>query len=223
MSHKQTTPVGRLATIVAAVLVGLISIGGPATAAPPEKIFDAHAYGAKVTIPLVTISPLAPSDVTCTATPASDSNSLTAAALLGLGTIGVTETSAAGTEDVNGLDTATASATVATVQLLSGLVTADELTATATATDDASGVVTTTGSSSFTNLRVSGVLIANPAANTTITLPLGTVVINEQVPTAGGDGIAVNALRVTLTGGLQVVVGHAAASLTDPGDSCPTP
>jgi hypothetical protein len=217
----KSTPVGRFATITTAILIGLVAGNGPAAAAPPEKLFDAHAYGAKGTIPLVAPSTLAPSDVTCSASPASDDNSLTTAGLLGLGTIGVTETSAEATEDASGLDTATASATVASVQLLSGLVRADSLTATATATDDANADVTATGDSTFTNLRVSGVLIANPAANTAITLPLGTVVINEQLSTA--DGIVVKALRATLTGGIQVVVGHAAASLTEPGNPCPAP
>ncbi|MFI6448679.1 choice-of-anchor P family protein [Kitasatospora sp. NPDC050543] len=192
--------------------------------APPVLKFDAHGYGAKATGPLFTAGPLAPSDLTCTTAPGSVSNNQASATIPGLATLGAIATNASGTTDSAGLQTATSQATVAKVNLLGGLVTADAVMADAKATDDAAGTVTTTGNVTLTNLKVAGAAVTAAAPNTTINVLIGTVIVNEQVSTAGGNGIAVNAIHVKLLGNLvDTVVGHAAAALVPTGTACPTP
>ena len=182
------------------------------TFTPPALKFDAHAHGGKISGPLVTVSPLAPSDLTCTVTPGSDADTLATANLGGIGNLGVITTSATGTVDGDGLRTSTAKAKTAGVSLLGGLVTADSLEAVASATDDSAGVVTATGSTTVANLRVAGTTILNPTVNQTITIPLvATVVVNERVPHPGG--ITVNALHVKLLTGTDLVVSHARTTL----------
>lgn len=209
------------ATAVSALLI--MMSGTPASAVPPALVFDAHAHGGKVTSALVNVSPLAPSDLNCTATPATVTNNLAAASLAGLAAIVGINTSASGTVDGAGLRTATAQTKTAQVAVLGSLVSADSITATATATDDATGNVTTSGSAQLVNLRVNGIPIANAGANTTIAVPaIGTVYINEQVTTTDGAGISVNAIRVHLDVlNADIVVAHARASLTPPGGPCP--
>lgn len=82
--------------------------------------------------------------------------------------------------------------------------------------------MTTTGEVDLVNLKVNGVSITEPGVSRTIEIPLvAKVVINERVATAGGDGIAVNALRIRTVAGVDLVVSHARASLTTPGQPCP--
>ncbi|MEO6084899.1 MAG: choice-of-anchor P family protein [Umezawaea sp.] len=182
------------------------------TFVPPAYRFDAHAHGGKVSGPLVTVPPLAPSDLACTATPGADGETLALATLPGLGSLGAVTTSASGSVAPDGLRTTTASARTAGLSLLGGLVSADAVQATATATDDSAGVVTATGSTAFTNLKVAGLPIANPAVNQTIVIPLvASVVVNERVPHPGG--ITVNALHVRLLTGTDVVISHARVTL----------
>jgi hypothetical protein len=139
-----------------------------------------------------------------------------------LGSLGVIQTSASGTVDAQGLRTASANASTARVNLLGGLVTADAVTVTATAHQDAFGNVTTAGSTVVTNLRVAGVPIVNPAPNLAIVIPLvGSVIVNERTSLAGGNGIAVNALHITLLQGTHIVVSHARATLIAPNAPCP--
>ncbi|MEV0538098.1 choice-of-anchor P family protein [Kitasatospora sp. NPDC050463] len=191
-------------------------------AAPPILNFDAHGYGAKSTGPLFTAGPLAPSDLTCTTAPGSVSNNLATATIPGLATFGAIATNASGTTDSAGLQTATSQATVGKVSMLGGLVTADAVTADAKATDDAAGTVTATGNVTLTNLKVAGAAVTAAAPNTTINVLLGTVIVNEQVSTADGKGIAVNAIHVKLLGNLvDTSVGHAAAALVPTGTACP--
>ncbi|MCS7479988.1 choice-of-anchor P family protein [Umezawaea endophytica] len=182
------------------------------TFTPPPYRFDAHAHGGAVSGPLVTVPPLAPSDLTCTATPGSDGEVLATANLGALGSLGVITTDASGTVDGDGLRTSSARAKTAGISLLGGLVTADAVEAKASATDDLAGVVTATGSTTVANLRVAGVTIANPTVNQTVTIPfVATVVVNERVPHPGG--ITVNALHVTLLTGTDVVISHARVTL----------
>ncbi|GAA3100569.1 choice-of-anchor P family protein [Streptosporangium carneum] len=191
---------------------------------PPDLVFDAHAHGGRVTSPLVGVPPLAPSDITCTATAGTDDGTLAGAALPGLGSLGIVITGASGTTDAAGLRTATATARTARLSLLGGLVTADEITVTAKAESDDSGRVSTTGRVDLTDLRVNGASITDPEVNRTIDVPLvAKIVINERVATAGGDGLAVNAVHVRTVAGVDVVIGHARASLTVPGKPCPAP
>ncbi|GAB1819495.1 choice-of-anchor P family protein [Herbidospora sp. RD11066] len=180
----------------------------------PEHKFDAHAYAVKAVVPLV------PSDITCTATPGSDSDSLLTAVIPAVASLGVLTTEASGTVAPNGLRTAKAKATTAKLNLLNGLITAEEITAEAKATATESGTVTTSGTTTFTTLKVNGSVITNPPVNHTITIPLvAKIVLNERVPTA--NGIRVNAIHVTTLLGVDVVVSHARASLTLPGQPCP--
>ncbi|GAA2883764.1 hypothetical protein GCM10010517_47050 [Streptosporangium fragile] len=213
-------------TVCADDLGGVAGIDPPecagVTFVPPVLAFDAHAHGGRLTTPLLTVSPLAPSDVTCTVGPAGDDATLAAATLPALGSLGVVTTGASGTVDANGLRAATATARTARVSLLGGLVTADEIVTTAKAEDDASGNVTTAGAVRLTDLRVNGRPIADPEIGLKIDIPLvATVVINERIPTAGGAGIAVNAVHIRTLAGADVVIGHARASLTVPGWPCP--
>ncbi|MET8385822.1 choice-of-anchor P family protein [Streptosporangium canum] len=190
---------------------------------PPVLVFDAHAHGGRVTTPLLGVPPLAPSDITCTRTAGTDDATLASAALAGLGTLGVITTTASGVVDAAGLRTATATATTARLSLLGGLVTADEITSTAKAHGDDSGDVSTTGRVELTNLKVNGVAIVDPDAGLTIDVPLvAKVVINERVATAGGNGVAVNAIHIRTVAGAEIVVSHARAALTVPGKPCPT-
>jgi uncharacterized repeat protein (TIGR01451 family) len=189
---------------------------------PPVLVFDAHAHGGKVVSPLLGVPPIAPSDLTCTTAPGTDTDGVLNATLPALGSLGVIQTSASGVVDSVGLRTASAQASTSQISLLGGLVTADAITATATAHDDDTGHVTTNGTTVVANLRVAGVPIVNPAPNLTIAVPLvGSVVVNERTSLAGGNGIAVNALHITLLQGNQIVVSHARATLTAPGAPCP--
>jgi hypothetical protein len=74
----------------------------------------------------------------------------------------------------------------------------------------------------LTNLRINGRQIIDPKANLTIEVPLvAKVVVNEQVPGPGGRGITVNAIHIRTIAGVDVVLSHARASLTVPGQRCP--
>ncbi|GAB1819494.1 choice-of-anchor P family protein [Herbidospora sp. RD11066] len=179
----------------------------------PEYKFDAHAHAAKVVVPLV------PSDISCTATPGSDSDSLLTAVIPAVASLGVLTTEASGTVASNGLRTARAKATTAKLNLLNGLITAEEITAEAVAASTASGTVTTAGTTTFTALKVNGSAVTNPPVNHTITIPLvAKIVFNEQVPSA--NGVKVNAIHVTTVLGVDVVVSHSRALLALPGQPC---
>ncbi|WP_447002168.1 choice-of-anchor P family protein [Saccharothrix isguenensis] len=188
----------------------------------PVLVFDAHAHGGKLTAPLIGVGPLAPSDLNCTTQPDVNQDQLLGADLPGIGSLGVIDTEAIGVIDSDGERAATASARTAGVSLLGGLITADEIRATAVADEDGTGAVTTAGSVELVNLKVNGVPVVNPAVDLAITIPLvATVVVNEQRSLAGGAGIAVNALRVRLLSGVELVISHARVTLTRPGAPCP--
>lgn len=185
----------------------------------PALAFDAHAHGGKVTAPSISVSPIAPSNQTCTTTPGTDTNGVVSATLPTLGSVGVIQTNASGTVNNSGLRTASANSATSQVNLLGGLVTADAVTTSATSTQDSFGQISTSGSTVVTNLRIAGVPIVNPAPNLSISIPLvGSVIVNERTPIAGGRGISVNALHVTLLQGTHIIVSHSQASLGTP---CP--
>lgn len=183
-------------------------------------LMDAHARA-------VAAAPLAPSDVTCTEDPATDSAQL-GNTHFGSSTGAFTSaaTNAAGTAGTGSARTATSTATVNGLHLLSGLVSAGTATATATATaPTALDTITATGTTTLTGARVGNTtLAAHPAPNTVITLPqLGTVTLNEQRVYGDGHGLVVNALHVRLSDGTDIVVGGARASLTRTPGPCPSP
>jgi hypothetical protein len=190
-------------------------------------VFDARADSAQVASPLLNIGPLAPAYYECTSAPGSDSNGVLSASLGVVGGIGALNTSASGTIAANGTRTAAANAQTASVGLLGGLITASEITTNAQAqepvTTSGPGAVTTAASTTFTNLRVAGVAIAaNPGPNTTIGLAgIGTVTLNQQTSIAGGDGVTVIALDLTLLTGVHVTLAQSTAALLSPTASCP--
>ncbi|GII86034.1 hypothetical protein Ssi03_40240 [Sphaerisporangium siamense] len=189
---------------------------------PPVLVFDAHAYGVKASTPPVGIPPLAPSDLSCATKPGEDRNTLAGAPVPGLGSLAVLTTRASGVVDAAGLRTATASATTARLDLLRGVITADEIVATAKAADDDTGKVTAAGGVRLTNLRINGRQVVDPEVNLTVDIPqVAKVVVNEQVPGPGGRGVTVNAIHVRTLAGVEVIVSHARASLTVPGQTCP--
>ena len=66
----------------------------------------------------------------------------------------------------------------------------------------------------------------HPAPNTTLQLPRGTLVLNEQIPVTDSSGATVgttvNAIDATF-GPVHAIIGHASAALTAPGTACPAP
>ena len=191
-------------------------------------VFDARANSARLTSPLLNIGPLVPSGYECKTVAGSDTNGGINASLGTLGSLGTLDTAASGAiNSANGTRTAAADAQTANVDLLGGLITANEVDTTAQAqqplTSTGLGPVATAGTTTFTNLRVAGVAIsANPGPNTTISLPLvGSVVLNQQTPVAGGDGITVTALDVTLLTGTQLTISQSTAALLSASATCP--
>lgn len=190
-------------------------------------VFDARSDSALLVSPLLDLGPLVPSSYQCTSVAGSNGNSAINAGLGTVGSLGALTTSASGTIAANGTRTAAANAQTAKVSLLAGLITADEVITTAQAqqplTTSGPGTVTVSGSTTFTNLRIGGLAIAaNPGPNTTIGLPLiGSVVLNQQTTVAGGDGITVNALDVTLLTGTQLTVSTSTAALLSATATCP--
>ena len=190
-------------------------------------VFDARAESALLTSPLVNLGPIAPAAYECVSTPGSDANGVAGAGIGVVGTLGALDTSASGAIAANGTRTAAANARTATISLLGGLITADEAVTTAQAvqplTASGPGAVTTTGATVFTNLRVAGLTItANPGPNTTIGLPgVGSLTLNQQSTIAGGDGVTVTALHLTLLTGTQVTIGQSTAALLSPTATCP--
>lgn len=64
-------------------------------------------------------------------------------------------------------------------------------------------------------LRIGDEVILVDDPNVAIEIPGGEVVVNQQVPTESGNGIAVTAVVVKLDGLAEVMVGHAEASAHD--------
>jgi hypothetical protein len=215
--------------LCAAQVTNLVGLDPPgcATLAFTAPIFDARSDSALLTSPALDLGPLAPSAYECTSAPGTTGDSVASAGLGALGSLGTLTTAASGTIAANGTRTAAASATTAKVSLLAGLVTADAVTTTAQAqqplTTSGPGTVTVSGSTTLTNLRIAGVLItADPGPNTIVNLPLvGSVVLNQQKTIAGGDGITVNALDVTLLTGAQLTIATSTSALLNTSQTCP--
>jgi hypothetical protein len=190
---------GALATVVAASLV----LGAmPASAAPG----DGEAYVAKVAVTLlgasaVNVGPLAPSN----------SGGPTTAQLANLNVAGLVTAGIVTSEATLNEETGVvhAQADLANVGIaLGGLGgTIGAINATCDATQE--GV---TGSSSIVDVSLPGVSVpVNPAPNTTINLPLVTIIFNEQI--LGDDGsLTVNAVHVklnALVGKGDIILAHA--------------
>ena len=187
-------------------------------------VFDARSHGAQ----LLGAVAIAPSAHECTTAPGSDSHTVLSAGLGTVADLGVITTDASGSTAADGTRTATADARTEGISLLGGLVTADSLSTTAQArsplTGSGPGPVTAQGSTTFAHLRIAGLAVsANPAPNTGITLPLvGSLILNQQTPTANGRGITVTALSLTLLTGIRLTISQSTAALLTSADACPT-
>ncbi|HUR84039.1 MAG TPA: choice-of-anchor P family protein [Solirubrobacteraceae bacterium] len=103
---------------------------------------------------------------------------------------------------------------------LAGLVSVSAARSRCSATADGA-----TASASVADLVVAGIPIStvDAGANTTISLPVGTVVVNEQLRTA--NGVTVNAVRVSLSALLvtgDIVIAQSRCSVTAGGDTART-
>ncbi|WP_037911143.1 choice-of-anchor P family protein [Actinacidiphila yeochonensis] len=190
-------------------------------------VFDARSHGVRLSAPLLGVGPLPVSAHSCTPLPGYDSHSVLSAGLGTVGGLGALATDASGTVGDDGTRTAAAHARITGVNLLGGLITADLLGTSAQArqplTGTGPGAITLTGATAVTNLRVAGVAVsADAAPNTTIALPLvGSLVVNQQTPVAGGKGVTVTALSLTLLTGVRVTIAQSTAALLTASDACP--
>ena len=190
-------------------------------------VFDARANGGLLTAPLSGIGPFAPAGYECLTAPGSSSNSAPGASLGVVGSLGASSTVASGSIAGDGTRTAAATAQNSGISLLGGLISAGGVTSTAQAqqplTTSGPGQVSTSGATTFTGLRIAGISIAaNPGPNTTIGLSgIGVVVLNEQTAVAGGDGITVTGLDLTLITGIHLTISQSTAALLSSTATCP--
>jgi hypothetical protein len=113
--------------------------------------------------------------------------------------------------------TSQATSQAAHVSLLGGVISADVVKSNSSATCS-SGTASTNGNAQIVNLVVAGQNVAVSNPNLSITLPagLGSVVVNQQTSSSGGNSgsITVNALHVTGPAGLDIVVASSSSDIT---------
>jgi hypothetical protein len=124
----------------------------------------------------------------------------------------------AGEADSDGLGSQQSVATASTVNLLNGMITADRVVGIASVTSNGNKTTGDFDGSVVTNLMVNGTLVAagdyTPAPNTTMSIPGGYVVLNEQTSGHGrGMSLSVNMIHVYLTTGDEIVVGSASSAI----------
>jgi hypothetical protein len=169
---------------------------------PAVLQFDAHAYTTRA-VPGATVGA---ADLTCRVTAGIVTTNAP-------GRAGASR--AAGTIDLDGVRAASATAIVLKAQQI----TTQGIAVTATAIQPARGPIITTGTTTLNATKVNGIAVpADPAPNTTLPLPGGSLTLNEQIPLA--NGLSVNAIHLRF-GRLEAIIGHAAASLTTVGTGCP--
>jgi len=107
-------------------------------------------------------------------------------------TLGVVTTGSIGPSTAS----AQSSASVESVNLLNGLVTARIVVAMSSSTADGSTATSTSDGSTLIGLSINGSLPTDvtPSPNTRISIPGGTVILNEQI--ASGDGVHTSVLTV---------------------------
>lgn len=176
---------GAIGAVVAASLV----LGAmPASAAPG----DGEAYAVKVAVtllgaPAVNVGPLAPSN-----TGGPTEASLASVNAAGIVTAGLVTSEATLNEETGEVH---AQADIANVGI--GLAALKGTIGAVNATCDATQAGTT-GSASIANVALPGVSVpVNPAPNTTIALPLVTIIFNEQIQNPDGS-LTVNAVHIKL-------------------------
>ncbi|NBE53266.1 prealbumin-like fold domain-containing protein [Streptomyces boluensis] len=180
-----------LGAVFAASLVA--TTAGTAHAAAGES----SAYGAKASLGPVTIA-----ETVKSAFPGGPpSANLASLTLPTIGSINAIETTATGNAS-DGTTHSTAQTAEASVNLALATVSADAITATCDATPGSTpvGSATVTNGAATTPLGIGDITFpANPAPNTTLTLPagLGEVILNEQIE--NGDGsLTVNAIHLNV-------------------------
>ncbi|MFF1874387.1 choice-of-anchor P family protein [Kitasatospora herbaricolor] len=204
-----------------------VDLPGCASVTFDAPVFDARSHGVRLTSPLVGIGPLPASAHSCTSLPGEDGDTVLGAGLGTVGSLGVLTTDASGTVGSDGTRVAAAHARSAGINLLGGLITADLVGTAAQArqplTGTGPGAVDLTGATTLVNLRVAGVAVAaDTAPNTTIGLPLvGSLVVNQRTPVAGGKGVTVTALSLNLLTGVQLTIARSTAALLTTADTCP--
>src|SRR5437667_5696164 len=104
----------------------------------------------------------------------------------------------------SGSASAQSSATAEQVNLLNGTVAAQAVVAMSTSTADGSTATSTAEGSTLIGLSINGStpVDVTPPANTTIPIPGGAVILNEQIPEGDGvhtSGLTVNMIHVVLT------------------------
>lgn len=179
---------GRGGAIGVAVAASLVLGAMPASAAPGDG--SAYAVDVAVTLlgqPAVNVGPLAPSN-----TGGPTEASLASVNVPGIVSAGVVTSQAVLNEETGEVH---AEADVANVNIglaaLTGSIGAVEATCDATQSG-------TTGSTTLANVQLPGVSVpVNPAPNTTINLPLVSIVFNEQIENADGS-LTVNAVHIRL-------------------------
>lgn len=223
-----TSILGGTYRLCAAQVSGLIGLDAPGCAPVTftAPVFDARAAASNLTVPPLSPVVTAASQYSCTSAPGSDGASSSVGLGL-LGSLGTQSTSVQGAIAADGTRTASAQANSTGLSLLGGVITAASISSSAQAqaalTSSGPGAVTTSGSATFGTLRIAGVAVAaHPSPNSTISVPLvGTIVLNQQTPLAGGAGLTVNALVVTLIDGTRIVLAQSRAALLAPGQPCP--
>jgi len=122
-------------------------------------------------------------------------------------TLGVVTTGSIGPSTAS----AQSSASVESVNLLNGLVTASIVVAMSSSTADGSTATSTSQGSTLIGLSINGSLPTDvtPPPNTRISIPGGTVILNEQI--ASGDGVHTSALTVNM---IHVVLNDPTGTIT---------
>jgi len=178
---------------IAAIALVAFGLAGAGSAAAAEAAVSGGAYGLSANVNAL-VAPVSIGPLPSVSLPAESggpfSASLLSADVLGLASVGIAEVS---TQGGSGVGSAASSASLVDVSV-AGLVQASVARSRCSATGDG-----TEGSASVVDLVVAGIPIStvNLGPNTTIVLPVGRVVINEQ-RRDDATGLTVNAVHVTL-------------------------
>ena len=178
---------------VAATALVFFGLAGAGSAAAAEASVSGGAYGLSANVNAL-VAPVSVGPLPSVSLPAEGGGpfaaSLLSADVLGLASAGVAEVN---TEGNSGVGSAASSASLVDVNV-AGLVQASVARSRCSATADGAE-----GSASVVDLVVAGIPIStiNLGPNTTILLPVGRVVVNEQ-RRDGATGLTVNAVHVTL-------------------------